>query len=272
MANASSPDPGPLRRLLREPLLHFFLIGASLFAVQRWVHGDGRTIIVTPGLRAELRRHFRDLNGREPERAELTKALTQWEHDEALFREALREHLERDDSAVRVALIDEMHARAALEVTRREPTQAELDAWLAAHRSNYESPLRYEFELIEFAKSEHAPQVELERVAAALEQGANAALLGRSVLGGNLTEPELKARLEPEVAGAIPALVIGKWQRLESTAKLSLVRVSHVEGGLPSAEVLRPQLVVDWAFDERQRAVERVLQRTVDRYRFEQRP
>jgi hypothetical protein len=272
MANASSSGRGLLLRLLRDPLLHFFVIGASLFAAQHWVLGDSRTITVTPGVRAELRRRFQDLNRRKPEPAELAKALAQWERDEALFREALRERLERDDPAVRAALIDKMHALAALEVTKREPTQAELDAWLAAHRSNYESPLRYDFELITFSKSERAPQAERERFASALEQGANPPALGRSVTGGNLTEPELKARLEPEVAAAIATLPLGKWHRLETQTSLLLARMIQVSGGLPSADVLRPQLIVDWSFDERQQAIERVLQRTVDRYRVEQRP
>src|SRR5450432_2097627 len=134
MASASNPDRGVLLRLLREPLLHFFIMGAFLFVAQRWVVGDPRTITVSPGLRAELRRRFQDLNGRKPEPAEFEKSLQQWERDEALFREALRERLDRDDPSVRAALVDKMHARAALEVPKREPTQAELDAWLAAHR------------------------------------------------------------------------------------------------------------------------------------------
>ena len=272
MASASSTGRGLLLRLLGEPLLHFFFIGALLFVAQRWVVGDPRTITVTPGLRAELRRRFQDLNGRNPEPAEFAKALSQWQRDEALFREALREHLDRDDPSVRTALVDKMHGRAALEVTKREPTQAELDAWLAGHRSNYESPLRYDFELVTFPKSEAAPQAQLERFNTALEHGADARSLGRSVAGGNLTEADLKARLEPELAALIPTLPLGKWQRSETQKELLLVRVIHVEGGLPSEDVLRPQLIVDWTFDERQKAVERSLQRTVDRYRIEQRP
>ncbi|MES1174229.1 MAG: peptidylprolyl isomerase [Myxococcales bacterium] len=272
MASVSNSARRPLLRLLSEPLLHFFVIGALLFLARHWVIGDPRTITVTPGLRAELTRRFRDLNGRPPAPAEFAKALAQWQRDEALFREALREHLDRDDPAVRAALVDKMHARAALEVPKREPTQHELDAWLAAHRSNYEAPRRYDFEYVSFPRSEPAAQAQRERFAAAIEGGANAASLGRSVSGGNLSEAELNTRLEPELAARIPTLELGKWQPLETATALLLVRVLHSEGGLPSPELLRPQLIVDWTFDDQQRAVERVLQRTVDRYRVEQRP
>ena len=272
MASAANPGRSLLRRLFGERLLHFFFIGALLFIAQRWVVGDPRTILVTPGLQAELRRRFQDLNGRKPDPVEFAKALAQWERDEALFREAQRERLDRDDPSVRAALVDKMHSLAALEVSKREPTQADLDAWLAAHRRNYESPLRYDFEFVTFPKAEPAAEAQLERFSAALEQGASAATLGRSVAGGNLTEADMLARIAPELAALIPRLAIGKWRRIETPQALLLARVTHVEGGLPSAEVLRPQLIVDWTFADRQRAVERVLQRTVARYRVEQGP
>lgn len=261
-----------MRRLLGEPLLRFFVLGSLLFVAQRWLSADSRAIVVTPGLRAELSRRFRDLHGRPPQPAESAQALAQWQREEALFREALRERLYLGDPAVRTALIDQMHARAALEVRKRAPTQAELDAWLDAHRSNYESPLRYDFEFVAFPKAEPLAQAQRERFAAALERGADAAALGRSVSGGNLTQPELGARLDPELAALIPTLPLGTWQRVETQRSLLLARVLHVEGGLPSLEVLRPQLIVDWSFDERQRAIERVLQRTIDRYRSEAQP
>ncbi|MEO6600655.1 MAG: peptidylprolyl isomerase [Polyangiaceae bacterium] len=272
MATASNPGRGRLRRLLGEPLLHFFLIGALLFSAQRWVVGDRRTIIVTPGLQAELRRRFQDLTGHKPAPTEFTKALAQWEREEALFREAQRERLDRDDPSVRVALVDKMHSRAGLEVPKREPTQAELDAWLAAHRSTYESPLRYDFEFVTFAKAEPAAEAQLERFSAALDRGANAATMGRAVTGGNLTEADMKGRIEPELAAILPQMALGKWQRVETPQSFLLSRVAHVDGGLPSAEVLRPQLIVDWTFADRQQAIERVLQRTVDLYRVELRP
>ena len=82
----------------------------------------------------------------------------------------------------------------------------------------------------------------------------------------------MKGRIDPELATFIAKAALGKWQRVETQQAHLLARVKHVEGGLPSADVLRPQLIVDWTFADRQQAVERVLQRTVDRYRIEQRP
>ncbi len=68
------------RRLLSEPVVHFLGIGALLFVIHRWVVGDPRTISVTPGLKAQLARHFQDLNsGRKPTPTEFATLLPQWQ-------------------------------------------------------------------------------------------------------------------------------------------------------------------------------------------------
>jgi hypothetical protein len=272
MLGAASPKESVFLRLLREPLLHFFVIGGLLFLVHRRLVGDPRTIIVTPGLEAELARRFQDLNGRKPDVTELSTALHKWERDEALFREALRDHLDRDDPSVRTALVDKMHALANFEVPKREPTQADLDGWLAAHRGLYESPLRFDFEFVAFPKSDPTAAQRLDKFAHALDAGAAPRSLGQPIIGGNLAVPEMKDRIEPALAARIPSLPEGQWQRVEGQTSLLLARVNHVAGGLPGAEELRAQLIADWSFARQQEAAERILQQTADRYRIERRP
>ncbi len=253
-------------------MVHFFCIATLLFVAHHLLVGEPRTITITPGLKAELGRRFLDLNGRKPTREEFEKALDQWKRDEALFREALRKGLDRDDPSIRSALVDKMHALAAFEAPNREPSDADLEHWLASHRGRYEMPLRYDFEFVAFPKSESNAREELGRFERAVNRGDKPATLGRPLLGGNLTKDSMKGRLPPKLAKRIPSLPLSKWQRVESDETLWLTRVKKVEGGLPSLEELRPRLVADWSFATRQKAIERILERTVDRYRFEESP
>ena len=261
-----------LQRLLREPVVHFFTAGALLFALHRAVVGDPRTITVSPGLRAELARRFQDQKGRAPDSAELETALRQWEREEALFREALREHLDRGDPAVRSALIDKMHARAAFEVPKLEPTEAELASWFESHRARYETPPRYDFEFLAFRRADAGSEEQIEMAERAIQDGANPATLGRPLIGGDLSVLDMKDRVEPELMERIPALPLGQWQRVDCTQNRVLVRVKHVEGGAPTLEAARSHVVADWTFAARQEAIDRILQRTVGRYRFDERP
>ena len=43
-----------MKRLLREPTLHFFILGALLFLLHHLIVGDPRTIVVSPGVKAAV--------------------------------------------------------------------------------------------------------------------------------------------------------------------------------------------------------------------------
>ncbi|HET9957392.1 MAG TPA: peptidylprolyl isomerase [Polyangiaceae bacterium] len=271
MPNEMSRNP-VWRRLATEPVVHFFLIGALLFLAQRWVAGTPRTIIVTPGVRAAMARRFEDLHERKPTASELEAEVRNWKRDEALFRESLRERLDQDDPDVRAVLVGKMRARAELEVRDPEPSEAELSEWLNSHRSDYESPRTYDFEFIAFPKSEPTAPEKLEQFARKINEGTNPAMLGRPVIGGNLSVADIRERFDLELAERIPMLPLGAWARVESKDTLFLVQVKQLGGGLPSLEQIRPGVLADWKAAMRERAIERLLQRTVERYRFEEQP
>jgi hypothetical protein len=258
-------------RLRAEPVLHFFVLGTLLFVLQRQLVGDPRTIVVTPGLKSELARRFEDQKGRPPSSAELEADLRQWERDEALFREAARRRLDRDDPAIRSVLVGKMQALAASEVSQRAPTDAELAGWLAAHRDRYEAPRRYDFEFFQIPRTESAASSELERLELAIREGANPTTLGRPLLGANLSAADMKDRIPAELAARIPSLPLGQWQRIETEHDLLLARVKRSEGGLPSPDVLRPRLIADWSTSMREEIIERILQSIAARYRIEER-
>lgn len=257
---------------LREPLVHFFAVGALLFVVRSLVTDDPRVIVVTPGLREDLARRFEDAHGRKPAPADLRTALRAWERDEALFREARRRGLERDDPNVRDVLIGKMRAEAALEVPEQAPTEAELQNWLSSHRELYERPMRYHFEAVAFSQADAGAPRERELFERELAEGAQPASLGRPISGGKLTAKEMKDRIASELAEQIPKLAVGSWHRVEGPSNLWLVRISDVTGGLPGPEELRPRLLSDWRAARAQAATERVIEQTVQRYRFEEHP
>jgi len=263
---------GRLRRLLREPTLHFFVLGAAIFVLHHILVGDPRVVVIRPALRADLERNIRDQQGRAATPAELDAALDTWKRNEALYREALREGLERDDATVRTVLADKLRARALQALPRREPSEAELAAWLAERREAYDTPVRYVFSRVSFPRNEEAASAQRAGYARALADGRPPASLGRSVVRDRLTAAELRERFGASAAAAIRGQAPGSWQPLDTSTAFLLVRLDRREGGLPSPEVLHDQLTVDWrAFADGQ-AVERAMDAIVARYRFEEKP
>lgn len=261
-----------MRHWWREPTVHFFILGALVFLVHHLIVGDPRAIVVSPGLRAELARRFRDQVGRAPDPAELERALGEWKRDEALFREALRERLDRDDPSIRNILIGNLRAKMALEAPRHDPSEAELDHWFATRRSLYERPLRYTLEWAAFSRrGGGAAAAQREKFQRAADGGADPRFLGTPIFGATLTTDEVRDKLGPGVSERLASLPRARWQPAETASDLLLVRVNEVEGGLPSLDELRPRLLVDLANAERQRSVEQAVEALVRRYRFEER-
>lgn len=268
MPNILGPLARRTKRLLAEPTIHFAALGALLFVAHRLVAGDPLTIPISPVLKDDLARRFRDQAGRWPSPDELDAELRTWKTDEALYREALREHLDREDAVVRAVLADKLRARAAQEFGERAPSDAELDQWLAEHRRQYETPVRYDCEYVSFPKHDASAEQARARYEHALSAGAKPASLGRTVYGFNLTREDLQEKVGPELTERICKLPVAQWSRLETPTDLLLWRVGRLDGGLPSRQELRPRLVYDWQSEMRRRAVEQAVQTIVARYRF----
>jgi hypothetical protein len=257
--------------MLREPALHFFVLGALLFGAHHLLAGEPRTIVVTPGLKADLARRFRDDKGRAPTVAEQAQALRDWQRDEALFRQALAEKLDQNDRAIRAVLIDKLRARAVQQVPAREPTEVELGDWLKNHQSLYETPKRYALEWLSFAKGSASAAGERAASQAKLTGGVDARSLGRPHFGAKLTAEEVGERLGAELSSQVATLPLGQWHDSESPSELLLVRVDDVEGGLPPPSELRPRLILDCGAALREQAAKKELDKLVARYRFEER-
>lgn len=126
-------------RILREPLLHFLLIGAAIFALSM-LTGRGsssggapasdKQIVVTPDKVALLRNGYVLDNNREPTDADVQRLIDAYVREEILVREARAQGLDRDDSIVRRRLVQKMEFAVA---DPPPPPDSELETYLTQH-------------------------------------------------------------------------------------------------------------------------------------------
>src|ERR1044071_6826755 len=94
-----------LREKLREPLLHFLLLGAGLFLLHRSVGssaaGEGKQIQISEGRVAQLSIGFQRMHQRAPDPAELEALIDDAVREEIYYRAAKELGLDRDDTIVR---------------------------------------------------------------------------------------------------------------------------------------------------------------------------
>jgi hypothetical protein len=125
-----------VRKLLREPLLHFLVLGALFFAGYEWMnHGEpepGR-IVVTQGRIDNLKASFSRVCQQPPTPSETDGLIRDYIREEVLAREAKTLGLDLDDTVIRRRLRQKMEFIATDLALPVEPTEAELEGFLATH-------------------------------------------------------------------------------------------------------------------------------------------
>ena len=130
-----------MKRLFREPLVHFLALGGVLFGIGL-LRGDSveptaNRIAITPGIIERLLEGFRLTWQRAPTEDEFRGLVVEHLTEEVLYREALAMGLDRDDQIIRRRLRQKLEFLTADVVESFEPTDAELQAYLDADPGQY---------------------------------------------------------------------------------------------------------------------------------------
>src|SRR6476661_2353197 len=124
-----------IKRHLKEPLLHFLLLGAMLFAAHGFLSrgrlGEPSQIVVTQGQAESMALLFARTWQRPPSDAELQGLIRSYVREEVLYREGLALGLDRDDPIIRRRIAQKLEF--ATENDEAEPSDRELQAYLDAH-------------------------------------------------------------------------------------------------------------------------------------------
>jgi hypothetical protein len=169
--------------LRKDPLIHFLLIGALLFAALSLLapEPEPESILISAGTVERLRESATLLQGRPPSESELTALVRDAVRDEVYYREALAQGLDADDSVVRQRLIDKMRELNE-NVVDPVPAETDLAAWFDANAARFRIPDTVTFDHLFFSPRQRGDTVLADAEAAliALRDGAEAATIGDS--------------------------------------------------------------------------------------------
>jgi peptidyl-prolyl cis-trans isomerase C len=144
------------RRIAREPLVQFLLLGLLLFGVAQLIQvRRARPVIVVDAAQRDYQRSlYRAQFATEPDPARLRELTDTYVRDEALYREALRLGLDRDDEIIRRRLVQKMEFLVAESVAPPEPTAAQLADYHAQHAEAFRRPATVDFSQRYFADAD----------------------------------------------------------------------------------------------------------------------
>lgn len=206
-----------LVRLVREPLVHFVLIGAVLFYIggQKAAEGplERNEIVVTEGDIDQMLLSWQ-VQGMPPPSAAAIRGMVEAKiREEVLYREAIAMGLDQDDVIVKRRLAQKMDFLAEDLSALQEPTAEELRGWFDARRDDFAQPPRISFRHVYYSFDTHgkdARAAAAREVAVAAGPGNGDRFMFQNAYAER-TEAELLAVFGPAFARDVFALQPGHW-------------------------------------------------------------
>lgn len=257
-------EPWP-RRALREPLLHFAVLGTAVFGLGTLAAGeddDAATIVVSRQTQERAAAELQARLGRPPSEAERAEAIDRFVDGELLYREGLALGLDRDDPVVRKRVIQKMEFVGTNLELPDEPDEPTLRAFMQANPERYAGPPRYDFVLVTLPRTaDDTDDARAQQVLRDLRGGADPkAVGGRFASGRTFSAANLAGTYGPDVAAAVTASAPGQWGMVASDRAFSLVQLQAVHPGeMPPFEKVHNRVSLDWKASQRGAALRQLL-------------
>ena len=212
-----------LQALLREPLMHFLLIGAALFLVFDQVGDpvevDNRIVISQADLDI-LANDWLRRTGRPPSAQQVEQQLRQYIREQVLSREAVNLGLDRDDVIIRRRLAQKMQFLFDDLGQVPDPTDADLNVFMSKHVERFTLPSTLSFRHIFLDPDSRgeAIQDQVKQLISRLQESN--AVVDTSELGDpillplqfdNQTRLQISNLFGDEFAGQVYSLPVNRW-------------------------------------------------------------
>jgi len=270
-----------MKRLLNEPLLHFFLLGVVIFAAYRLLSQPGGSaepgkIVVTGGRIEHLAAGFAQAWLRPPSDAELKGLIDDWVREEIAVRESIAMGLDKDDAVIRRRLRQKIEFISDDTSARAEPTDADLDTYLQAHPDGFRVEQLLTFRQVYLNPERHGETLArdaAELLAQLRQAGSNSdvsALGDPSLLPQDVAAvpgSEVAKQFGQMFATQVGGLESGQWRGpIESGYGVHLVFISErTAGRLPALADVRDEVRREWTNARRLESTEKFYNALVSR-------
>ena len=267
-----------MKKLYKEPLLHFLIIGALIFIIFSSVNKDeiivsDNKIVVTAAEIERLSDNWSKKWKRPPTEAELQGLVDSYIREEVYYREALALGLDQYDTILRRRLMQKMEFLSNDLAELNQPDDTELNKFFLDHQDKYELPARVTFTHIYFS---------LDKRGAKAVEDAKSVLSGLNALrapdrGDNFMlqydfvqeSPFEVERLFGNVfAEKLFQSEINTWQGpIESGYGIHLVRINEkIDARMPELASVIKKVRTDWMFEQKQKMNREIYERFKERY------
>lgn len=265
-----------LKRLLREPLFHFLVIGGWLFLLWSAVSGPApapaNSIIVGPERVAQLAAGYEAVWKRPPSDRELQTIVDNFVREEVYYREALALGLDRDDTIIRRRLQQKMEFLTDSGADIIEPETGELEAYYRANEEEFQDAPVVSLEQIYLGQAPTPDRIASTLAALQSDEGADPLSFGERTMlpyrTALATSTQIDGAFGSGFFAALEQLPMGEWEGpVESGYGLHLARVNDRRAArVPPLKEVRDEMLREWKQEKAAELREQVYLRLRERY------
>jgi len=271
-----------MKKFIREPLLHFLLLGTALFVAHSLVTKPSNKelgkIVISQGQVAAMVEGFTRTWRRPPTGEEIEGLIKDRVQEEVYCREAMALGLDKDDSIIRRRLRQKMEFVTDDVTALAEPTDDELGAYLKTHGDTFRVQRQFTFSQVYLNPERHGENlvrdtaqllVQLQRA----NDQAEPSEFGDSFLLGHrfqsLPVSEVVKQFGERFATKLSELSLGQWDGpVESGYGVHLVLISErTEGRVPELAEVRDAVRREWANARRLEGKDKLYHELLKHYR-----
>ncbi len=270
-----------MKKILKEPFLHFILIGAAMFLLYGMVNKNTdskNTIIINDFDVSSIISKWEMQWKRPPTEKELQKLINLNIKQEVFYQEALKMNLDHNDEIIKRRLAQKMQFLSNDIAAMREPTNEELQDYFQKHKEKYLTPTSYSLYQITFSPDKREDN--FKDAEETLKQFPNASFEEMNGKGDNLpfsyfftdiNADELGLQLGSKFSEALQDLETDKWLGpIPSGFGYHLVYITNkTEPQLPPFESIKKAVLRDFDYDNQQEVDEAIYQELKKNYDIE---
>ena len=272
-----------MKPLLREPLLHFLVLGAALFGLFGMFGKKNEAeapakIVISVARVATLADGFTRTWRRPPTEQELQGLVEDYIREEVLYREGRAAGLDRDDFVIRRRVRQKMEFLAE-DMAAAEPSDEELAAYLASNPDRFRTEDRLTFRQVFLSATRRGSALDgdARQIADALvstNAPEDTASLGDPFLLGEefhgMSQGDIARTFGDGFAKRLSDIEPGRWQGpIPSSFGVHFVFVDErAKGSLPPLESAREAVQREWLNARRIKAEQKLYRTLRDRYQI----
>jgi len=269
-----------MKNLMREPLVHFLLLGALIFGtfkiISRETIEPGK-ILITQGRIESLEIAFSRTWRRPPTASELEGLIRDYVREEVFAREAVALGLDKDDTIIRRRLRQKLEFVSEDVAAHAEPTDEQLRAYLKEHADAFRGDRRFTFRQVYLNPQQRGTNLRRDALQLLAQLRRSGGQTDISALGDSLMlENEFKGIAAAEVVkqfgepfgAALGEMAVGQWQGpTESGFGVHLVLMAErTDGSMPGLEDVRAAVRREWINARRLEVNEKFYRTLLQRY------